>query len=269
MDQALDEYVRAQTAPRPWDGGYHPSGLFGCDRKVVYGLRDTPRPDTWKPGANRALLVGNTLGPVLQTAITEQVGHTLREAYIEPEIDVAVPFIKGHVDALIYCVDETYEVIENKTINEWALKSAMKKGEIPKPDHVNQGLTYLWAIKYHGFYTDPVYDDDWMCPNCNTPWKCNGPHIPEEPEREFHEPIPQLNRLRVVYWEKSYHPVHEYIVNLTPEWEESFIEHIARLDRYKADGTALPLRLPKDSWQCNYCSYQQQCWKIDSEGVDI
>ena len=21
-------------------------------------------------------------------------------------------------------------------------------------------------------------DDDYMCPNCNTPWKCNGPHIP-------------------------------------------------------------------------------------------
>jgi len=242
MDQALDEYVRAQTAPRPWDGGYHPSGLFGCDRKVVYGLRDTPRPDTWKPGANRALLVGNTLGPVLQTAITEQVGHTLREAYIEPEIDVAVPFIKGHVDALIRCADGIYEVIENKTINEWALKSAMKKGEIPKPDHVNQGLTYVWAIRNHGFYTE---------------------------DREFHPPIPQLNRLRVVYWEKSYHPIHEYIVNLTPEWEESFIEHIARLDRYKADGTALPPRLPKDSWQCNYCDYAKQCWNVDKEGTEL
>jgi hypothetical protein len=20
-------------------------------------------------------------------------------------------------------------------------------------------------------------DDDYMCPNCNTPWKCNGPHL--------------------------------------------------------------------------------------------
>lgn len=23
-------------------------------------------------------------------------------------------------------------------------------------------------------------DDDYMCPFCVTPWKCNGPHIPED-----------------------------------------------------------------------------------------
>ena len=26
----------------------------------------------------------------------------------------------------------------------------------------------------------PLYDPEYMCPNCVTPWKCNGPHIPEE-----------------------------------------------------------------------------------------
>lgn len=34
--------------------------------------------------------------------------------------------------------------------------------------------------------TYPVYadgdDEEYMCPNCVTPWKCNGPHIPEERE---------------------------------------------------------------------------------------
>lgn len=26
----------------------------------------------------------------------------------------------------------------------------------------------------------PVFaDDEYMCPNCVTPWKCNGPHIPD------------------------------------------------------------------------------------------
>ena len=24
-----------------------------------------------------------------------------------------------------------------------------------------------------------VYHEDYMCPNCVTPWKCNGPHIME------------------------------------------------------------------------------------------
>jgi hypothetical protein len=30
----------------------------------------------------------------------------------------------------------------------------------------------------HGALCD---DDDLMCPNCVTPWKCNGPHILDEP----------------------------------------------------------------------------------------
>lgn len=25
----------------------------------------------------------------------------------------------------------------------------------------------------------PILDDEYLCPNCVTPWKCNGPHIPE------------------------------------------------------------------------------------------
>jgi len=26
-----------------------------------------------------------------------------------------------------------------------------------------------------------------MCPNCVTPWKCNGPHVPEQPEHTERE----------------------------------------------------------------------------------
>lgn len=28
-------------------------------------------------------------------------------------------------------------------------------------------------------WADPTEDPDYMCPNCVTPWKCNGPHLVE------------------------------------------------------------------------------------------
>lgn len=28
-----------------------------------------------------------------------------------------------------------------------------------------------------------VPEDEYLCPNCVTPWKCNGPHIPEPAQR--------------------------------------------------------------------------------------
>jgi hypothetical protein len=30
---------------------------------------------------------------------------------------------------------------------------------------------------------------DYMCPNCVTPWKCNGPHIPEETTTDDTRPL--------------------------------------------------------------------------------
>lgn len=33
--------------------------------------------------------------------------------------------------------------------------------------------------------TKMATDDEYMCPFCVTPWKCNGPHIPEDELREF------------------------------------------------------------------------------------
>jgi hypothetical protein len=29
-----------------------------------------------------------------------------------------------------------------------------------------------------------VPEDEYLCPNCVTPWKCNGPHIPEPAQRD-------------------------------------------------------------------------------------
>jgi hypothetical protein len=34
--------------------------------------------------------------------------------------------------------------------------------------------------RYDDTDTQIEYDPDYMCPNCLTPWKCNGPHTPQE-----------------------------------------------------------------------------------------
>jgi len=39
------------------------------------------------------------------------------------------------------------------------------------------------AAEVRGLDGSPFYrweDADWMCPNCVTPWKCNGPHLERE-----------------------------------------------------------------------------------------
>jgi hypothetical protein len=271
LDAALDDYTEKRTGPRDGDGYYHPSSIYQCDRKVIYDIRDTPREDAFRPGDNRPLLIGNILGPVLQQAIHEQVGTTLSYAVDEPLVEIPELNVRGHADAFVIHMDGTPELIENKTANSNSIRLIRKAGQA-KPDHINQGLTYLYAIKYHGYQTPGEHDpDNYCCPNCNTPWSCNGPHIPEEPVPVQHPPVPELVRLAVNYLDKDRHWILTYHYELDDEWEDDLRAHIARLDRYKNDGTALPPRLaarPDDHWLCrSYCGYRERCYQVDTEGV--
>lgn len=254
VDRALDAWIERHTEDRTPDGKYHPSSIFMCDRKTLYEVRSTPREDAFQPGDRRPLFIGNTLGPVLQSAIEAQVGTTLRYAVSEPRIDVPEWNIVGNADAFVIHTDGTPEVIENKTISPNSLRASKSKGEYPKPDHVNQGLTYLLAIKRHGYFTPTIDDNDFAIA------------IGLPPLDTYHEPVSELTRLRVAYWEKSGHKIDEFTVYLTDEWEEEFYAHIARLDRYRSDGT-LPPRMPRGFWGCSYCAYSVRCWNVDQEGV--
>lgn len=42
------------------------------------------------------------------------------------------------------------------------------------------------------------YDD--MCPNCITPWKCNGPHIPEGWGRKLPRLYMILYKFKLITW---------------------------------------------------------------------
>ena len=50
--------------------------------------------------------------------------------------------------------------------------------------------------------------DDYLCPNCCTPWKCNGPHIPEPAPQPSAEPVaPKCGAIIEVFdkgWQLEY-----------------------------------------------------------------
>ena len=57
-------------------------------------------------------------------------------------------------------------------------------------DDARTGQTVTWdrtwrvTMEHPERTTDTAWrepDDDSMCPNCVTPWKCNGPHVPWPP----------------------------------------------------------------------------------------
>ena len=96
-------------------------------------------------------------------------------------------------------------------------------------------------------------------------WKCWTPVVLPV----HHDPIPELRDLTVCYWDKDRHSLTDYHYTITDAWEDELRTHIAKLDRYKADGVALPPRLPTGSWQCNWCPYSNRCWQTDSEGVEL
>ena len=131
---------------------------------------------------------------------------------------------------------------EYKSIAEWGFKQVKKEG--PKDDHKKQALTYAYCLTRY-------------------PWT--------DDTGEIHEPLGVgLIRARVVYLDKSSMDVSEWFVYPTRDWDEQFEAYLAKLQRYKQDGKALPLRLDdKTKYPCSYCSFKTRCWEIDSEGVSL
>jgi hypothetical protein len=152
--------------------------------------------------------------------------------------------VKGSADSLVEFGDGTSEVEEYKTKKMTGMWAALKKGTLPEDAHVNQGLTYAFALKYHGAEDIPPLGD-------------------------------RMRGVRVVYFSKGDEAIREYVRDLTPEWEDSFIDFMGRMDRYRTAGEGsrgpLPLypRLPEGSWPCDYCPYKTRCWTVDGEGVLI
>lgn len=255
FDAAFEEYVESVSGDRERDARYHPSGLYFCDRRQIYDVRMTPREAT--SGSKRPLLIGKVLHEQMQAALEAQVGKTIRTLYIEGRVDDADSNVLGNFDALYELMDGTWELFEAKSANSYSFRMVSKSGEA-KPEHANQALTYLEHVRTVGF---------WFA----------SPHVlTGDPIAVHHPPIPELERVRVVYLDKDRHAVREVVYTHSDQWREGYVAHLGRLDAYRADGEALPPRLPRDSWQCQsedgagrWCPYWDRCWNVDGEGVEL
>lgn len=258
FEDLFEDYVQSRTEDRDQDGRLHPSALYFCDRKLVYDLRLTPREPT--SGSKRPLLVGKVLHSELQAALEYAVGKTIRDLYIEGRVDDPDTGIFGNFDALVEWIDGTWELIEIKSANAYSYKLVSKSGEA-KPGHVNQALTYVDVIRRVGFTTEHDATNFRGDPYTYT---------------KHHDPIPDLDRARVIYLDKDRHGLTEKVYRWTPKWKADLDRHIARIERYRSDGEALPPRLPTGSWQCaaedgagRWCPFWNRCQKVDKEGSEL
>ena len=295
---ALDAHIAATSEDREPDGMYHPSSLFLCERRAIYAVRGILPSNPPDAKTMRVFRVGHEFHRIVQEAVSgsavaldEGIGDSGTTAYVYHEIELHSPRLnlKGSADTVRFYLDDEaeellVEVIEYKSIKEASLKYGK---ELPKPDHVQQALTYAYILRHEVWWTPAEYDETaGMCPNCQTPWKCNGPHEPPPPRMEMHRPLgDRLRHVRICYVGKESIDVREFLVEITDEGERALERYIAHLDLYRLSGVSdsehrlgegdpLPPRLPvvngKKHWLCaSYCDWRDRCWNVDSVGVEL
>ena len=243
--QALNEYIRSTAKPRKPDGMWHPSGLYGCDRKTIYEVRGTAPTDDRDDRSYRILEVGQIMHDFIQGALKHSNTYV---AQAWDEVKVSAPDIKlvGSVDMLVQHHDKSYEVLEFKTINSYAFKYK----ELPKEEHVGQVRAYLHALRYYGGIVNEG-----------------------TPQEHAIEPLgSDLTTARIIYVSKDDMMMEEYPISWTAEGDADLISRISRLQSHQDAGT-LPERLQPEvkkgklqrNWLCGYCQFQTKCWDQDKE----
>ena len=282
---ALDAHVAATEDEREPDGCYHPSGLFSCERQAIYGVRGVPQTNPVDAQTKRVFRVGHELHRIVQTAVSSTEGSPETEVVFH-EVKCHSPKLNllGHADSLRMWIDEEAdellaEVIEYKSIKESSLR--YKNTMLPREEHVAQALVYAWILRHEPWYTEMEPDVEYLCPNCQTPWKCNGPHEPQGERWEPRKPLgDRLRQVRICYISKDDLNIIEFPVPVTDEGERKLEEYVARLDKYRNDETALPPRIfPGESpptnkigranFPCGWCSWETKCWIKDGIGVEL
>ena len=69
VEAALDDHVAALEIPRLPDGKWHPSSIFGCDRKAIYEVRGTTPTNPPNAGSRRTFRIGHIFHSFLQDAV--------------------------------------------------------------------------------------------------------------------------------------------------------------------------------------------------------
>lgn len=239
ITDALSTYIKDNASIRKPDGKYHPSGLFGCDRKTIYEVLGTPKTDTRDDRSFRILEMGQIVHDFVQKAILTQYD----EAYDEIKLSIPDLNIVGSADLIVRVGDE-WEVVELKTIN----SRAFQYGDTPKVEHVMQLQTYMYAIRSNGFTVAGVG--------------------PTEDVVFDAAPFKDLTKGRLVYISKDDMKMAEYTIEYSEELARSIVDKVAKLD-YHLKSNTLPERLPEEKgkkhWLCGYCEFKTKCWEVDSE----
>ena len=244
----LDDYIESVTDERKPDGRYHPSSMFGCDRKTLYEVRGTP-PDSFPDAkSKRRFYVGHRLHEVIQRTL--EAHPDIEDFYPEFEVDVPAYNVRGHGDGLVKYRGQWW-LLEVKSIK----KAGVRMG-IPKPEHESQAITYWWAVKNHPYKIHAAgmagmrIDDDSML--TMPPMGGN------------------LVGILMLYVEKE--DLNVYQTVLIPDddsWEAMVEAKISDLDMWRTDSASLPPRLPRDkktgrkNWLCGYCPFATRCWDSD------
>jgi len=237
VEAALNAHVARVEEPRPPDGKWHPSSLYGCSRKAVYELRGVPVSNPPDDRARRVFRVGHMFHDFAQDAVERAIGSLVAKAY--REIPIAIPSLSviGHADGLVQYRTGEWELLEYKSISTMGLKYAK---ELPKPDHLGQVQTYMLALREDG-----------------------APRIDIPPLGDA------LTRARVAYIGKEDMAISEHIVPWTPEGDQAVRDTVAGVEAYRDTEPALPPRLEPDkgkrNWLCGYCSFATRCWDQDED----
>lgn len=239
VENAVDEYVAALETPRLPDGKWHPSSIYSCARQTIYNERAVPKTDPSDARTRRVFRIGHQFHEFIQAAITEQVGGTLRAAYCEVPVEHAGLGIVGSADVLVELDNETFELIELKTIG----SQAFKYRDLPKPDHIGQWVSYARCLRDYGAAS-----------------------IDLSPLGE------KLTKGRIVYFSKDDLQIEECPVLWSDGKSLELEARIAKLDAHREG--PLPDRLPLEqvksglqrNWLCrSYCDWRTRCWDIDGE----
>ena len=241
---ALTSFLVDTEKDRLPDGYFHPSSLFQCDRLAVYEQRAYEKSDTKKPEEHIPLRMGTLIHELLQASVTHMADtERIQEAWHEVKVIIPDLMVTGSADSLVLLADGTYEVEEFKSTKSSGIKYA-KGGFTPKENHVNQGLTYVYGMRYFPWYTEHTMPDGTV-------------------ETVKHAPLGgKLTKLRVTYFGKDAGEILEFTYTITSEWEQWFVDYIRILRDYEG----LPARKPEKDWLCkSYCAFRTRCWEADGE----
>ena len=241
---ALTTYLADTEEERVPDHLFHPSSMFQCDRLAIYEQRAYTKTDEKKPEERIPLRMGTLIHELLQASVTHMADtERIVEAWHEVKVVIPTLDVTGSADSLLLLADGTYELEEFKSTKSAGIKYA-KGGFTPKENHVNQGLTYVFGLRYFPWYTEYQTLDGTT-------------------ERIKHPPLgAKLEKLRVTYFGKDAGEILEFTYSITPEWESWFVKYMTKLK----DWEGLPPRKPEKDWLCkSYCAFRTRCWEQDGE----